>query len=91
MSASNTNQIPMSNDPDVNKIMLELEKKGEAQLAALMSPVKDVDPITKINYITTQKPDFGNNLISIMQNGAKEFKEQTGREMTYSEMRAMYG
>ena len=30
-------------------------------------------------------------LEQIMSNGAKEFKEKNGREMTYSEMREMYG
>jgi hypothetical protein len=29
--------------------------------------------------------------ISIIQDGASEFKQKTGREMTYSEMREMYG
>jgi hypothetical protein len=37
------------------------------------------------------KPDIGKLLISIMQNGANEFKEKTGRNMTYSEMREMFG
>lgn len=30
-------------------------------------------------------------LQNIMQNGANEFKQKTGRNMTYSEMREMYG
>ena len=30
-------------------------------------------------------------LVNIMQKGADEFKEKTGRNMTYSEMRQMYG
>jgi len=33
----------------------------------------------------------GETLISIMSTGAQEFKQKTGREMTYSEMREMYG
>ena len=37
------------------------------------------------------KPDIGKLLISIMLTGADEFKEKTGRNMTYSEMREMYG
>ena len=32
-----------------------------------------------------------NTLIGIMQQGADEFKEKMGRNMTYSEMRQMYG
>jgi hypothetical protein len=30
-------------------------------------------------------------LINIMSAGTNEFKEKTGRQMTYSEMREMYG
>jgi hypothetical protein len=37
------------------------------------------------------KPDIGNLLINIMKSGADEFKEKTGRNMTYSEMRYMFG
>jgi hypothetical protein len=37
------------------------------------------------------KPEFGNLLLNIMQTGANEFKEKTGRNMTYSEMRQMFG
>lgn len=35
--------------------------------------------------------DFGDALINIMKSGADEFKEKTGRNMTYSEMRHAYG
>ena len=34
------------------------------------------------------KPD---ELIARLQSGADQFKEQTGRNMTYSEMRQMFG
>jgi hypothetical protein len=37
------------------------------------------------------KPDVGKLLLNIMQTGADEFKEKTGRNMTYSEMRQMFG
>jgi hypothetical protein len=33
----------------------------------------------------------GENVINIMKDGADEFKEKTGRNMTYSEIRQMYG
>jgi hypothetical protein len=35
--------------------------------------------------------DASTILQSIMSDGAKEFKEKTGRHMTYSEMREMFG
>ena len=31
------------------------------------------------------------DLVNLMQKGADEFKAQTGRNMTYGEMREMYG
>lgn len=34
---------------------------------------------------------LGKSLVEIMEEGANEFKKQTGRNMTYSEMREMYG
>jgi hypothetical protein len=37
------------------------------------------------------KPEVNNLLLSIMQTGADEFTEKTGRNMTYSEMRQMFG
>ena len=36
-------------------------------------------------------PDFGQKLMEIMGEGDKEFQKKTGRRMTYSEMRQMYG
>ena len=35
--------------------------------------------------------DDSNILQSVLSDGAKEFKEKTGRNMTYSEMREMFG
>ena len=81
----------LSSDPSTNKIMLELEKKAEIQVAQLMVPVVNANPTEKIGFIEKQCPDFEDTLVSIMSSGAKEFTEKTGRQMTYSEMRAMYG
>ena len=83
--------MPLSGDPATNAIMRELEKKAEIHVAHLMSPVKNANPIEKIGFVANQGPDFGASLVSIMSSGAKEFEEKTGRTMTYSEMRAMYG
>ena len=69
------NTSAMSSDTETNKVMLELEKKGEEQLA----------------QVKTQNGNVGQQLSSIVSNGAKEFQEKTGRPMTYGEMRAMYG
>uniref|UniRef100_A0A6C0I4W9 Uncharacterized protein n=1 Tax=viral metagenome TaxID=1070528 RepID=A0A6C0I4W9_9ZZZZ len=57
------------------KLKVDLEQKG-------MKQVQQLTPTEKGN------PE---KLINIMSEGAKEFKEKTGRNMTYSEMREMYG
>jgi hypothetical protein len=90
-TATTTTTMPLSGDTETNAIMLELEKKAEIQLDKIMSPVKNANTIEKIGFVATQGPDFAANLVSIMSSGAKEFEEKTGRKMTYSEMRAMYG
>jgi hypothetical protein len=79
MSSTNTQSTDnVSSDTITKSVMLELEKKAEIQVAQLASNID-------------QKPDFGEKLVSIMSSGAQEFKEKTGRQMTYGEMRAMYG
>jgi len=42
------------------------------------------------NHDSDEK-NFSEGLINIMKEGEKEFVEKTGRCMTYSEMREMYG
>jgi hypothetical protein len=92
-SSTNSNIMRLSSDPTTDKIMRELEKKAETQLAELMSPVANSNPIEKLAFVSSQSktPDFGDKLVSIMSQGANEFQEKTGRKMTYSEMRSMYG
>ena len=64
---------------DENSVIDELEQKGYQQLDhVLQQPHQNMD-------------DLGKSLISIIQNGANEFQEKTGRPMTYLEMRAAYG
>ena len=64
-------------EDDLTKIKKKLEKEGEAAVQALY---KD-----KNANITEQ------SLTSIMQKGFDEFKEKTGRTMSYGEMRELYG
>jgi hypothetical protein len=52
------------------------------------------DAHDKLMKMYNENPPFdkgGRMLIEIMSSGAREFKQKTGREMTYSEMRDMYG
>ena len=54
-----------------------LEKEGMQKVEQLP---KNADPTVVIEHCK-----------SIIQDGAAEFKQKTGRDMTYSEMRALYG
>jgi hypothetical protein len=64
---------------DVNTLIKKLEKEGMEKTALLNSKEID-DPNIMISELT-----------KIMTSGDKEFKEKTGRHMTYAEMRAAYG
>jgi len=64
---------------DVNKLIKKLEKEGMEKTALLNS--KEIDDPNKMIH----------ELTKIMTDGDKEFKEKTGRNMTYAEMRAAYG
>ena len=51
---------------------------------------KVIEKETEEKLKTIQKGDV-NQLINLMKEGEKKVVEQTGRNMTYSEMREMYG
>ena len=92
-TAPTTSSMPLSGDPKLNEIMTEIEKKTEQRLEELMNPVANKNTLEKVAFVATQSKtkDFGDKLLSAMAQGADEFKAKTGRNMTYSEMRAMYG
>ena len=77
---------------DLEELKKTLEKKGYDQVQNLY---KD----NGINGTSVEQVigALGNGgitckaLTNIMESGASEFKQQTGREMTYSEMRELYG
>ena len=73
-----------SQESNIKKVMEEIETKTEKKIERLFL---NKDPIYEIK--TNQK--LGDTLVNIMSEGAEEFKEKTGRSMTYSEMRQMYG
>ena len=82
----------------LEEIMKDIESKTEAKLMEGYKTEKVSLPALLTNPTTPTSPTQINKakesivfLESIMQEGAKEFKEKTGRNMTYSEMRQMYG
>ena len=71
--------------PETQKeLMARLEKEG-------MNKMQELN--TKIDR--GELPPFGkehmDQVMQVMKDGEKEFRENTGRAMTYAEMRAMYG
>jgi hypothetical protein len=72
-------------NPDPNKIIVKeimdkIETEGEKKVINLTTQTTGL-----------KSKQFGDALISIIQDGANEFKEKTGKNMTYSEMREMFG
>ena len=69
-----------SNKIIVKEIMDKIEAEGEKKTINLTTQTTDF-----------KSKQFGDSLISIIQDGENEFKVKTGRNMTYSEMREMFG
>jgi hypothetical protein len=67
----------------LNEIKQKIEDDAEKKVIELNKTIKSFNDF--------KKPEIGNFLLNIMQTGADEFKEKTGRNMTYSEMRYMFG
>ena len=71
------------------KIMKEIELKTEKKIVGALQTNDITNPI-----IETSSQKQQNNqdvLLSLLSEGANEFKEKMGRNMTYGEMREMYG
>jgi hypothetical protein len=68
---------------NIEKIKLKIEDDATKKVIQLNSSTNSFN-----NY---NKPDVSNLLLNIMQTGSNEFKEKTGRNMTYLEMREMFG
>jgi len=70
---------PMERE-STEQVILDLEQKGYY--------IEIPKAIKKVNQ---GKSDIGNALLDIIKNGSDEFKQRTGRPMSYTEMRAAYG
>jgi hypothetical protein len=80
---------------DLAEFMKKQEKKGEQAAKALFQS-KNVDTkndplgMNALNALKNGTIDK-KAITSILQQGFDEFEKETGRKMTYSEMREMYG
>jgi hypothetical protein len=71
------------------KIMKEIELKTEKKVTSEILSGNITNPIAEKNVI--QKENNIDILQSILFSGASEFEKKMGRQMTYSEMREMFG
>jgi hypothetical protein len=76
-------RIKIKEKNKLNETTQKIEADAEKKVIDLNKTIKSFDDF--------KKPEIGNLLLNIMQTGADEFKEKTGRNMTYSEMRYMFG
>jgi len=83
----------MSSQPTENTINIP-EKKESVEdvikdLEQKVNPKSIQEGVASL--VTAIKTKDSSNLLGPMQQGAEEFKARTGRNMTYSEMRMMWG
>ena len=68
-------KTPEKKDDALNELMKKLEKEG-------------MEKVQKLHNTNTCNME---TLTQVMKEGEEQFKQKTGRNMTYSEMRRMYG
>ena len=68
---------------NIGEIKAKIEADSEKKVSQLNT--------TNTSLNNHRKEDVGNLLLNIIQIGANDFKEKTGRDMTYAEMREMFG
>jgi hypothetical protein len=80
----------MSNNDNMNTRSKTMNSNNSNNLTQIMDNISNnVNPKTASEGLALlSKPD---DLISRLQSGSDQFQAQTGRPMTYSEMRAMFG
>lgn len=74
-------------DEKVKNIIEELEQDGYKKLGELNKKfmTSTVDDLKK------EQNTYAVSLLSIIKDGTNEFEKKTGRQMTYAEMRSVYG
>jgi predicted solute-binding protein len=82
-------------DEEKFNLMKEIEIKTEKKMVELYETGKLIPPLPIALGAIEITPEVGKQQIDLlektMQVGADEFKQKMGRNMTYSEMRMMFG
>ena len=76
--SSNTSKDTIEIIEDIDEVIRELEDKGVQKAVESLKSSESLDKVQE-------------SLLNFMKNGSEEFKERTGRQMSYSEMRAAWG
>ena len=77
-------------DVKINKEEIPKEK-SKAETVILELESRQIGQIKEVSKSSVSMEDFGSKLQNIILEGSKEFKEKTGRNMSYAEMRAAWG
>ncbi len=93
------NRVPLLDEPDEKseeireKIREDIREKGAINMDELMNKLEreGMEKVQKVWATPLTSPITSNVFQQIMEKGANEFKEKTGRNMTYSELRSLYG
>jgi transposase len=79
----------MKSEEKKKLIMKQIEKKTEQKIALNIAAGKITNPILEKDANKQEKNQ--DILLTLMSEGAREFRQETGRAMSYGEMRQMYG
>jgi len=73
-----------------NQLDNQADNKVE-KLNEIMNKIES-DAVNKTSVLINNESELSSNILcNIMNNGANEFKQKTGRNMTYSEIRHLFG
>ena len=93
-TSESTEKIILSDEEKFN-LMKEIEIKTEKKMVELYEAGQLIPPLPIALGAIDITPEVGKQQINLleetMQVGAEEFKQKMGRNMTYSEMRMMFG
>jgi hypothetical protein len=83
------NPLLKSTMPELNEIKKNVDNQTEKII--YIKSDKITNPLLESSATPEKKQEVCDIFQQIMKKGVNEFKEKSGREMTYSEMREMYG
>ena len=88
-AATEDAKAPDPNPVSVFELMNKLEQDALTQVDTMHKT--SIENGSTLTEDMKKTGGVGDALLKIMEEGAKEFKQVTGRNMTYSQMRQMYG